>query len=302
VVPLRAHDRIIGSLGLVTTNDSNRQLTPDDVTLAEELARRAGVALDNARLYQAAAEARAAAEEAVTLRDQFLSIASHELKTPLTSMLLQTQLLQRRVGRAGLLAEREQRTLHVVFEQAQRLDRMITSLLDISRLELGQLSLSRATVNLCALTQRVVTEVQPTTEAHIVTCTAPEEELLVDGDELRLEQVLQNLLQNAIKYSPDGGPIEVIVNPEAGQVYLTVTDRGMGFPAETAARLFERFYRAPNADPRQISGLGIGLFVVQEIVRLHGGSVQAEPQEGGGSRFTVCLPQYRVSFANEVPA
>ncbi len=470
VVPLRAHDRIIGSIGLVTTNDSNRQLTPDDVTLAEELARRAGVALDNARLYQAAAEARvsaeqasqrvtrlqeitaalgatmtpeqvsdlmvheglaalgadagvvflladegrmweavsfrgyppelaprhvrspvdapgplsaarecrqlvlvqtpeellrrwpnlaeaqarsgdaalvavplvldqevlgvltaafraprrfstddqaflealgrqcaqaldrarlfaaeqearAAAEEAVTLRDRFLSVASHELKTPLTSMLLQTQLLQRRVGRVGLLAEREQRTLQVVSEQAQRLDRMITSLLDISRLELGQLSLSRATVNLCALTQRVVTEVQPTTEAHIVTCAAPEEELLVDGDELRLEQVLQNLLQNAIKYSPDGGPIEVIVAPEAGQVCLTVTDRGMGFPADTAARLFERFYRAPNADPRQISGLGIGLYVVQEIMRLHGGSVRAEPQETGGSRFTVCLPQ-----------
>lgn len=288
-VPLVLGQEVMGVL--TAAFRTSRDFSTDDTAFLEALGRQCAQALDRARLFAAEQEARAASEEAVTLRDRFLSVASHELKTPLTSMLLQIQLLQRRVARAALLAEREQRTLQVVSEQAQRLDRMITSLLDISRLELGQLSLSRAPVNLCAVAQRVVIEVQPTTEAHIVTCTAPKEELMVDGDELRLEQVLQNLLQNAIKYSPEGGPIEVAVASEAGQVCLTVADRGIGFPAESAARLFERFYRASNADPQQISGLGIGLYVVQEIVRLHRGSVRAEPQEGGGSRFTVCLPQ-----------
>jgi signal transduction histidine kinase len=102
--------------------------------------------------------------------------------------------------------------------------------------------------------------------------------------------VLQNLLQNAVKYSPEGGPVEVAVEAWDGQVCLRVSDRGLGIPEEALPQLFERFYRAPNADSQQISGMGIGLFVVKEIVRLHGGRVWAEPQEGGGSRFTVCLP------------
>jgi signal transduction histidine kinase len=147
-----------------------------------------------------------------------------------------------------------------------------------------------APVDICALARRVVAEVQPTSEAHSVTCVSPDAALLVEGDELRLEQVLQNLLQNAIKYSPGGGPVEVIVAPEGGQAMVAVLDRGIGLPDEALPRLFERFYRAPNADPRQISGMGIGLYVVREIVRLHGGSVEAGRREGGGSRFTVRLP------------
>jgi signal transduction histidine kinase len=225
------------------------------------------------------------------MRDLFLSVASHELKTPLTSLLLQTQLLQRRLGSAGLLREREQQALQLVAAQAQRLDRMIMALLDISRLELGQLSLNVAPLDICALARRLVAEIQPTTEVHVVTCEAPDDELIVLGDDLRLEQVLQNLLQNAIKYSPAGGPVEVTVASEAGSVCVTVADRGIGLPEEAMPRLFERFYRAPNADPHQISGMGIGLYVVREIVRLHGGTVRADAQEGGGSRFMVCLPQ-----------
>jgi PAS domain S-box-containing protein len=290
VVPLRARGRVLGALSLVAAG-STRRYGADDLAFAQELAGRAAVAIDNARLYRDAQAARETAEEAIRLRDLFLSVASHELKTPLTSLLLQTQLLERRVARGGLLPEREQRTIRVVADQAQRLDRLIAALLDISRLELGQLSLSVAPVDLCALARRVVTEIQPTSDAHPITCAIAESPLLVAGDELRLEQVLQNLVQNAVKYSPAGGPVEVEVAARDGRVCLAVADRGIGLPEDALPRLFERFYRAPNADPRQISGMGIGLYVVREIVRLHGGQVQAARREGAGSRFTVCLPQ-----------
>ena len=243
-----------------------------------------------AALLASEQRARAEAEEAIRLRDIFLSVASHELKTPLTSLLLQAQLLQRRVARAALLPEQDQHTIRVIVEQTRRLDRMIATLLDISRLERGQLSLTIAPVDLCALARRVVAELQPTSERHQIACVAPEPGLVVEGDELRLEQVLQNLLQNAIKYSPAGGPIAVEVTDHGGEVWVSVSDRGIGVPREALPRLFERFYRAPNADPREIGGMGIGLFVVKEIVHLHGGSVRAERREGGGSRFTVSLP------------
>lgn len=296
VVPLRAGERVIGALGLISTDESGRRYTPDDMALAEELARRAAFAMERSRLFAAERAAHAAAEEAIRLRDQFLSIASHELKTPLTSLLLQTELLQRRAERAALLPERERRSLQLIVDQSHRLDRMISALLDVSRLELGQLSLERAPVDLCALARRMAAEAAPLSEAHVVICDAPAEALLIEGDELRLEQVLQNLLQNAIKYSPDGGPVEILVTTEGERVCVAVRDRGIGLPEEALPQLFERFFRASNVDPRQISGLGVGLYVVREIVRLHGGEVRAARRPGGGSDFMVCLPR-----AEQVP-
>jgi signal transduction histidine kinase len=298
LVPIQAHGRILGAM-LCASTDAARTYTPEDLRLAEELAYRAALAIDNAMLYQATSAARDLAEEAIRLRDLFFSIASHELKTPLTSLLLQIQLLQRRSQRNANLAEQDQRTLAIVASQTQRLDRMISSLLDVSRIELGQLSLHLAPVDLCALARRVVNEVQPTSEAHPIACHTPATPLIVAGDELRLEQVLQNLLQNAIKYSPDGGQIEVDVAAQGCEVSLTVADRGIGLPVDALVKIFDRFYRASNADPRQISGMGVGLYVVQEIVRLHGGRVDAERRAGGGSRFVVRVPQATRSQSQE---
>lgn len=296
IAPLRTRERVLGTLSLVAA-ESARRFTPDDLRFAQELADRAAVAIDNATLYQAAQVARTAAESALQLRDLFLSIAAHELKTPLTALLLQAQMLQRRAQRSEVLPAREQRMLQVITDQAHRLDRLIAALLDISRIERGQLSLNREPVDLGALVQRVVAEVQPISEQHTITYEALNDELIIDGDELRLEQVIQNLLQNAIKYSPDGGPVAVTVARQDGMVCVSVTDRGIGIPEEALPQLFERFYRAPNANPHQTSGMGIGLFVVKEIVRLHGGSVTATCPAAGGSRFTVCLPTG--SYQNE---
>jgi PAS domain S-box-containing protein len=235
-------------------------------------------------------QARAEAQEAVRVRDIFLTIAAHELKTPLTSLLGNVQLLQRRSERDGSATAPVVKATRVIVEQAQRLNKMILRLLDVSRIEAGRLSIERAPVDLCALAGRVVDEVQPTLVDHTLDCQLPSGALIIDGDEVRLEQVIQNLLLNAVKYSPGGGPIVVRVEQHDQQARLLVTDVGIGIPMHEQPHLFQRFYRASNAATQYISGMGIGLSVVKEIVTLHGGTVAVESSEGQGSTFAVCLP------------
>jgi signal transduction histidine kinase len=177
----------------------------------------------------------------------------------------------------------------VIADQAGRLNRMIGALLDISRIQMGQLSIERQLFDLCALAQRVVSEVQPILDQHAVECQA-DGTLLVEGDELRIEQVLQNLIQNAIKYSPDGGTVRLHARRDGDHAVVAVSDEGIGIPASELPRLFQRFYRAANVEERHISGMGVGLYVVREIVGLHGGDVTVESKEGRGSTFTFWLP------------
>jgi PAS domain S-box-containing protein len=249
------------------------------------------------RLLEREQTARAEAQEAVHLRDIFLSVAGHELRTPLTSLLGNVQLIQRRAEREGILAERDQRVFEVVIAQTKRLNRMVEALLDVSRLEIGQLSLERALLDIRLLVQQVVNEIQPTLTQHTIASTAPEVSLMVEGDMLRLEQVLQNLIQNAVKYSPNGGAIHVQVRQEGATACVDVIDNGIGIPEEAQARLFTRFYRAGNASAEHISGLGIRLYVVKEIVTLHGGTITFESIASVGSTFTVCLPLFEQTDA-----
>lgn len=281
-LPLTARGRTLGAITLVS-GESGRRYTQEDQALAEDLAWRAAIAVDNAHLYHQA-------QQAIRARDQFLSIASHELKTPLTSLLGNAQLLQRRVMREGTLNERDQRALHVIVEQTVRLNKMVVSLLDLSRIETGQLSIERNELDLRRLAQRIVEEVQPSLEYHTVSLHSSEEPLLIVGDELRLEQVIQNLISNAIKYSPMGGPIDVLVERCGDQACVSVKDCGLGIPQGAQASLFQRFYRAPNVEAQHIGGMGLGLHVVKEIVALHNGTVHVTSTEGQGSTFTVCFP------------
>lgn len=234
--------------------------------------------------------ARKKAEQALQLRDQFLSLASHELRTPLTSILGNMQLLQRRVLREQTLSERDQHTIQVIVEQTNRLNQMVLVLLDISRIETGQLAIERQTVDVCALVSRIVAEVQLTLYDREIRIDCSLKAAHIQGDELRLEQALQNLIQNALKYSGKGDPVVVTVSQREGHVAVAVRDQGIGIPQSALPQLFERFYRAGNVAQRHISGLGIGLYVVQQIVELHGGTVTVESVEGKGSTFTVYLP------------
>ncbi|GAB4198704.1 MAG: hypothetical protein OHK0022_18290 [Roseiflexaceae bacterium] len=281
-VPLIARGRALGTIALVMA-ESGRRFGPDDVPLIEDLARRAALAVDNARLYRAS-------QEAVQVRDTFFSVAAHELKTPLTSLLGQAQLMQRRMLRDGSLNERDGRALGVVIAQAQRLNAMILAMLDSSRLEQGRLSIDPQPLDLSALVRRIIGEILPMLDRHSLSLDECDGPLVVIGDGLRLEQVLQNLIGNAIKYSPLGGPVMVRLERSGTHARVSVSDQGIGIPAASVPQLFQRFYRARNADALHISGMGIGLYVVREIIMLHSGELAVESREGQGSTFSFSLP------------
>jgi signal transduction histidine kinase len=215
--------------------------------LRAEIAERQRVEEERSRLLVREQQARAEAEAAVRLRDQFLSIASHELKTPLTTLLGNTQLLRRRAARDGSLSERNQQVLNVMEQQATRLKKLIEALLDISRIQNGQLTIAHQRIDLNSLAQRMVREVQPILQQHTIEYIGAGEPLLIDGDELRLEQVLQNIIQNAVKYSPAGGAITVQAGARNGHACVSISDHGIGIPKDSLPHLFQRFYRAENA-------------------------------------------------------
>lgn len=289
LAPLMAGGTMIGLLSLARTEDG-QSYGQADLALAEEVANRAAMALQNIRLFAAAEQSRKLAEDAVRVRDAFFSIAAHELRTPLTTLLGRAQLLQKWLGRGAGVDERSSRAIGIVVAQAQRLNRMIAALLDVSRIQSGRFSIDPARMNLCNLVRRVADETRPTLSSHTIELSGCDEPIYLLGDEVRLEQVFQNLVGNAVKYSPSGGTVYLDVALENGQALITVRDEGIGIPAEAQGQLFRRFYRADNAESQGISGLGIGLFVVNEIVELHGGSIGLESEVGQGSRFTVRLP------------
>ena len=231
---------------------------------------------------------RLAEERKVAEREEFLSVAAHELKTPMTSLQVAVQFLLRQLERSGTLDPRQvTRALNAVDEQTQKLARLVTELLETVRLQASRLQLDLETEDVQALVARTVERAQARTRRHELVLVSPEA-VMARVDALRLEEVMDNLLDNAIKFSPGGGRIDIELHPRADEaIRLTVRDRGIGIPAEGRAHVFERFYQA---HPEQRSGLGLGLYVSRQIVELHGGRIDAEFPEDGGTRFVVDLP------------
>jgi PAS domain S-box-containing protein len=282
IVPMRTGDRTVGTIALVMSEVSGRRFAPEDLALAEELGLRAALAVEHSRLYNQA-------QAGIRVRDTFLSVATHELRSPLTVIGGTAQILLRQRRRSGDLEPREETLLQRMVEQTQRLNRMIDVLLDFSRLRAGQLELDFEAVDIGRLACNVAEELTPTLTIHTLSCATPDEPLAVHGDPLRLGQVLHNLITNAVKYSPRGGAVTVRAWSEGGQVCVAVSDQGIGIPAEAQQRLFEQFYRAENAQ-RYAAGLGIGLAVSDGIVAAHGGTIDVTSEVGVGSTFTVRLP------------
>src|SRR5262249_6093551 len=212
-------------------------------------------------------EVRAQAEAAIVLREQFLSVASHELRTPVTTLLSHVQFLELRLSRIVALGERGRQSFAAIQRQLTRLQALIATMLDVSRIERGQLSISQDLIDFTDLVRTVVDEVQPTTQAHtIYLVLPPPDTILVRCDAMRLSQVLLNRLEDASKSRPDGGPIRVELNrTDVVWVSLAITDCGVGISPDELPHLFERFYRAPMVRSEHISGMGIGLYVVREI-------------------------------------
>ncbi len=281
-VPLVARGRTLGVLSLLSAA-SGHLFDEQDFALAQDLAYRAALAVDNTRLYREA-------QEAAKDREEFLSVAAHELKTPLTGLRGFAQLLSRQLTRPETLDPvRLGRVAQVIQEQSDKLTRLIEQLLDVSRIEAGRLGLDKRRTDLYALVEGVVNLAQSNTDKHtlrVVSQTAPLEALV---DALRFEQVVTNLVDNAIKYSPEGGPVTVEITLSDPQtVRLSVTDQGLGIPAERRERIFDRFYQAHER--AYLGGMGLGLHISRQIVELHRGRIEVEFPSEGGSRFIVNVP------------
>jgi signal transduction histidine kinase len=228
--------------------------------------------------------ARALAERALEVREEFLSVASHELRTPATALQLSLQSLERKVA-AGQATERP---IQIAMRQTERLARLIDDLLDMSRIQAGRLTLAREPVDLLTMTQQVVDELAE--ELANSGCAA-----VVDGDasvrgawdRARLEQVVVNLLTNAMKYARKQ-PIEVHVEREGASARLTVRDHGIGIAPEMQQKIFDPFERAVSTS--DYGGLGLGLYIVRRIVEQHDGKIRVESRPGDGAKFVVELP------------
>jgi K+-sensing histidine kinase KdpD len=198
-------------------------------------------------------------EAALRARDGLLAVAAHELKTPLTTVIGYTQTLQLRAAREGHLSRRDQDTLRMIAAQAKRLHTLLDSVLDLARLHNGQMQIARQVLDLAALARQTVMDARLTAARHLLEFRGSDAPIVIVGDSVRLEQVLQNLLDNAVKYSPADGVITVCVEQQNAKAVLTVSDQGIGIPEAARTQLFERFYRASNLDPRRMPGTGIGL-------------------------------------------
>jgi signal transduction histidine kinase len=283
IVPLRVGNTLIGTLSLVSS-ESQRVFEERHLRLATELAGRAALAVEHARLY-------AQAQEAIQARDAFVSIAAHELKSPLTALNGYAQLLHHRASQDPNADAFQRRGLQTVLAQSKRLEQLLGTMLDVSRIDNDQLALKRETVSIPKLVSGVVDDMRAMLELHtIIFEVEGTQPMDVRGDVIRLEQVFHNLLQNAVKYSPSGGTITVRVKKENDQVVVSVADTGIGIAADDLPRLFGRFFRARSAERSNIKGLGIGLYIVSEIVQRHGGTIDVQSVEWEGSTFTVRLP------------
>lgn len=285
IAPLFDGEKPLGALAMAWEDSSDRQMWP---MIGAAVSALLSQAVMLARAVASEHAARVAAVEALAARDEFISVAAHELRSPMTSLLGLLQFLTKRMDRQDVELADLRQHLGTVHQQSLKVARLVENLFDVSQIGASGLVLHRAETDVVALAQGVVRIAQGATNRHEIVLRASAVELLAEVDPLRLEQVLANLLDNAIKYSP-GGRVEVDVSqPSPGTVEVAVRDHGTGIPPGERERIFDRYHQA-HGDTRQ-SGMGLGLYVSRYIVEQHGGSLAAEFPPDGGSRFVIRLP------------
>jgi signal transduction histidine kinase len=285
-VPMVLKRRVVGVVDLESR--LAHAWSPPEERLLVALANHAALAVDNLHLLDETSKV-AALKELDRMKTELLSTVSHELRTPLGSIKGYATTL---LTHGSKLRKDEQREfLEIIDSEADRLRELIENLLDMSRLEAGVLRIDREPVRLGASARDVARKVQLATTNHTVEVDWPAEDPMVIADMRRIYQVVQNLLTNAVKYSPDGGTIGLTAHCERRTLIVSVTDQGLGMPAGELDRIFDRFHRVHGEDSRRIGGTGLGLAICKGLVEAHGGRIWAESQgEGKGSTFRFTLP------------
>ena len=301
VLPLQTRRAgILGAL-VIAANDPERQMSDEKLPLAELLAERAALALENAKLYTEQVEARRKLEDVSRLKDEFLSIASHELRTPVTSIKGYTQLAKTLINEGDLDTSRQY--LGIAMDQIDRMSRLILELLDVSRIETGRLEIRRESIDWTDFVSEVVSRHHAIAGERRISLDLSAVHRRVQGDRDRLEQVLGNLLENAVKYSPEATEVNVTIAGVEEKVLTSVRDRGIGIPTDELSQVFERFHRGRQVSSANYGGLGLGLYITRQIVERHGGQIWVESVEGQGTTFTFSLPVEKVnSPEHPVPA
>jgi len=283
--PITSKDQVLGVLGGVSRGPYAP--SPDQEQLLTTIGHEIGIVVENARLARQAAEVEIL-RGMDRLRSELIANVSHELRTPLglikissTSLLMEDVEFDR---------ETQRKFLNSIDEETTKLEKIVEHLLDLGRMESGRLQLDRQSTNLSQLVRNVITKMRVQSAQHRLVEDLPSEPLVASVDAKRIEQVLRNLLDNAIKYSPGGGTITVRGRRDKWKILVLVSDHGMGVPAEEQEKIFERFYRVENEVTRCMRGAGLGLPVCQGIVDAHGGRIWVESRLGAGSTFCFTLP------------
>lgn len=284
-VPLVREEQVLGVISLAKAREDAQPFAERDVEFVRRLADHAAVAVLNAHLYEQVK----AANEAKT---EFMSIASHELKIPMTSIKGYAKLLQ--LSAAGSLNEQQVDFLKVISANVDRMDRLVSDLLDVSRIESGRLRLDRERVLLSELVDEVLQSVETELEARQLAVEVNVPNLLppVWADHGRLFQVMNNLVSNAYKYTPQGGRIKIsaATGNSAPTVVVHIQDSGFGIPAEEQPQIFGKFFRSADSRVRDVPGTGLGLAITKSLVEMHGGQIWFESSPGQGSTFSFSLP------------
>ena len=292
--PIRVAGKLAGALAFAQVGHP-REWSAEDIRLMEAVAQELRVAIASAEAFAQQRRAVAELESLNRAKSDFVSVVSHEFRTPLTGI----QGFSEMMRSDDLTIEEMREYAGDINKDAQRLNRMINEMLDLDKMESGRMPLHHEPVDLNAVTGECADRVRPNALTHSLTLRLDPDLGAVVGDRDKLVQVVANLLNNAVKYSPKGGEIVVTTRAEGDSAHLLVRDHGMGIPEEALQSIFERYGRVESRATRYIQGTGLGLPIVRQIVQLHGGKVWAESTVGEGSVFHVTLPRGAASQPHE---
>ncbi|MFH0802034.1 MAG: ATP-binding protein [bacterium] len=291
-VPLQAREKMVGVMELI--NKEKGDFTPLDLRKSMALANLVAVAIENSRLYQEAEEM-GNLREMSRFKSDLMALVAHELRNPMTTIKAYSEmmLIQKNLPRGE-----QEEYLGTISGEISRLNRLIDSFLAVSQLESGKISLNIETFSVCEIIRQRTKAMEPVSSIHRFEANLPGEDLLVKADRDKTIQILDNLLGNALKYSPQGGRVSVQARRESGRVVISVSDEGIGIPPEHQGKIFQHFYRVGSREVKGVKGTGLGLTITKLLVERQGGTIWFESESGRGTTFFFTMPEPRENTPN----